>query len=70
MSKLVCFGFGYSARYWAAEFGGRFDCIVGTVRSPERARSYLAGVEMVAFDGVTASPVLRAHLAQANVVLV
>jgi hypothetical protein len=70
MSKLVCFGFGYSARHWAAEFGDRFDCVVGTVRSTERARSCVARVQMVTFDGVTASPELRAHLADANVVLV
>jgi hypothetical protein len=33
MSTLICFGFGYSAQHYVAEFGGRFSRIIGTTRS-------------------------------------
>src|SRR5271166_508474 len=76
MAAVVCFGLGYSARHWAAEFGQPFDRIVGTLRSPERAAASAAArlgttaVETMVFDGVTASPQLRARLDEASVVLI
>ena len=32
MATLVCFGFGYCAEHFIAEFGGKFERIIGTVR--------------------------------------
>jgi nucleoside-diphosphate-sugar epimerase len=37
MSTLLCLGLGYCARHYVAEFGARFDRIVGTTRTGERA---------------------------------
>ena len=37
MTTLICFGFGYCAEHFAAEFGNKFDRIIGTVRGAERA---------------------------------
>jgi nucleoside-diphosphate-sugar epimerase len=76
MAAVVCFGLGYSARHWAAEFGHPFGRIVGTVRSPQRAAAPVVSppgataVETVVFDGVTPTPELRTHLDEASVVLV
>jgi nucleoside-diphosphate-sugar epimerase len=47
MPTLLCLGLGYCARHYAAEFGGRFDRIIGTSRTPKPAGK----VEMLAFDG-------------------
>ena len=33
MSNLVCLGYGYCARHFAARFGSRFSDIAGTTRS-------------------------------------
>ena len=59
MSTLLCIGLGYCARHYVAEFGGRFDRIVGTTRSARarRARPRIAGgrsVEMLLFDATFA----------------
>ena len=37
MPTLVCLGLGYCARHYVAEFGPRFDRIIGTTRTLERA---------------------------------
>ena len=37
MPTLLCLGLGYCARAYVAEFGARFDRIVGTTRNEERA---------------------------------
>ena len=37
MSTLFCFGLGYSAQHYIAEFGARFDRIAGTVTKREKA---------------------------------
>ena len=47
MPTLLCLGLGYCARYYVAEFGSRFDRIIGTSRTPKPA----GRVEMLAFDG-------------------
>jgi len=74
MATLICFGFGYCAEHFIAEFAGKFERIVGTVRRAERAailNAYQAGaVEMRVFDGVNAAPALNAGLAQADYALV
>jgi nucleoside-diphosphate-sugar epimerase len=76
MSTLICFGFGYSAQHYVAEFGGRFTRIIGTTRSAERAAA-LAGrdfggrqVEMLAFGGEAPSRALVAATGQADAILV
>jgi nucleoside-diphosphate-sugar epimerase len=70
MSTLICFGLGYCAEHFVAEFAGKFECIVGTVRSAERAaivNAYQAGaVRAVVFDGVRATPELKAAIAAAD----
>jgi nucleoside-diphosphate-sugar epimerase len=76
MSTLLCFGFGYSAQHYVAEFGGRFSRIIGTTRSAERAealaRREFGGrkVEMLVFGGAAPSRALIAATAQADAVLV
>ena len=74
MSTLVCLGFGYCARHYAAEFGARFDRIVGTTRSADRiaalGRRRFGGrsVEMLVFDA--RSRELAAAVAQADALLI
>jgi nucleoside-diphosphate-sugar epimerase len=74
MATLLCFGFGYCAEHFVAEFGGKFDRIVGTVRSAERAAIINAyqssAVRVLPFDGVRLSPDLDDAIAQADYALV
>jgi nucleoside-diphosphate-sugar epimerase len=74
MSTLVCFGFGYCAENFFAEFGRKFDRVVGTVRGAERAailNAYHAGkLQAVVFDGTLATRELRSAIAAAAHVLV
>ena len=74
MATLLCFGFGYCAERFTAEFGDKFDRIMGTVRSAERAavlNAYQpAGMRALSFDGIQAGPELRNITAQAEHVLV
>jgi nucleoside-diphosphate-sugar epimerase len=74
MSALVCFGFGYCAEHFVAEFGDKFERIVGTVRRAERAavlNAYKAGpLEAVVFDGAHATPEFNDAIAQAYYALV
>src|SRR5262245_2600591 len=74
MSALVCLGLGYCARAYAAEFGARFDRIIGTTRSADRVaalgREGVRGrpVEMLLFDG--ASRELADAIARADALLI
>jgi nucleoside-diphosphate-sugar epimerase len=76
MPTLVCLGLGYTARHYVAEFGARFDRIVGTTRSADDAAALAAqrfggrGVEMLVFDGKTASPEVRAAIAATDALLI
>jgi nucleoside-diphosphate-sugar epimerase len=74
MATLVCFGFGYCAENFVAEFGGKFGRIVGTVRGAERAgilNAYEAGaVRAVVFDGARSTPELATAIAAADYALV
>lgn len=76
MTTLLCIGFGYCAQHYAAEFGARFDRIIGTTRSSERVDALAPAkfserqVEMLIFDGRTASPSLLAALKEADALLV
>jgi nucleoside-diphosphate-sugar epimerase len=76
MPTLVCLGLGYCARHYVGEFGARFDCIIGTTRTAERAAA-LGGerfggrsVEMIPFDGISASSDLAQAIAQADALLI
>jgi nucleoside-diphosphate-sugar epimerase len=74
MSLLVCFGLGYSAEHFVAACGEKFDRVVGTMRSKERAavlNAYNDGrLHAHAFDGNSASPDLRQAIAAADVALI
>jgi nucleoside-diphosphate-sugar epimerase len=76
VTTLVCPGFGYSAQHYVALYGKHFDRIVGTTRSEDNAtalRSRQFGgnaAELIVFDGMTASPLLAAAIADATVLLV
>jgi nucleoside-diphosphate-sugar epimerase len=76
MSTLICLGLGYSAQHHVAAFGARFDRVVGTTRTAERAVGLAArdfggrNVEMLTFDGATASEPLRAAVGQADALLI
>jgi len=66
MATLVCLGLGYCARIYVAEFGSRFDRIVGT----SRAARTVPGVEMLTFDGIAPSNALREAVADASHLLI
>src|SRR5262245_62323478 len=66
MPTLLCLGLGYCARFYVAEFGSRFDRIVGTSRAPKSA----GAVEMLAFDGGAPSDELCRALAAATHLLI
>ena len=76
MAMLACVGLGYCAAHYVREFGGRFTGIIGTSRSEERAAALAARdfdgrkVEMLAFDGVTASRPLMDMIEHANALLI
>ena len=74
MATLVCFGFGYCAEHFIAEFGGKFERIIGTVRRVERAgilNAYQAGaVRAVVFDGALATPELNGAIGAADYALI
>ena len=76
VTTLVCPGFGYSAQHYVALHGKRFDRIVGTTRSEENAIALGSGrfdgnaVEVLVFDGASASPALASAVADATVLLV
>jgi nucleoside-diphosphate-sugar epimerase len=68
MTALVCLGLGYCARFYVAEFGSRFDRVIGTSRSPDKKVS--AAVQMLVFDGVHSSPKLREAISGASHLLI
>jgi dTDP-4-dehydrorhamnose reductase len=76
MATLVCLGFGYSAQHYVAEFGARFDRIVGTTRTAGNVSALAAdryngrSIQPVLFDGVSASSELIAVLKEADALLV
>jgi nucleoside-diphosphate-sugar epimerase len=71
---LICFGLGYSAEHFVEICGQKFDRIVGTVRSAERAavlNAHLSGrLKALVFDGSLATPDLRSAIAEADAALV
>src|SRR5690242_7819868 len=68
MSTLVCLGFGYCARHFAAEFGQRFTRVLGTTRDPHKiARD---PVELLMFEGQQHSHELEKAIAEASHLLI
>jgi nucleoside-diphosphate-sugar epimerase len=73
MATLICFGFGYCAEHFVAEFGAKFDRVIGTVRGAERAaiiNAYQPEVRVLAFDGAHVTPELNNAAAEAEYALV
>src|SRR3954451_11484448 len=76
MPTLVCLGLGYCAQHYVAEFGQRFDRIIGTTRSTDELAALAArrfggrAVEMHLFDGKTASQEVRTAVAAAEALLI
>src|SRR5215471_6952732 len=76
MPTLVCLGLGYCAQHYVAEFGQRFDRIVGTSRSAEDVATLAArrfgarAVEMHMFNGKTAGNDVRDAIAAADALLI
>jgi nucleoside-diphosphate-sugar epimerase len=66
MAVLLCLGFGYCARHYAAGFGARFDRLIGTSRSPKPS----GRVTVLAFDGTTPSDDVRAAVEAATHLLI
>jgi len=76
MPTLFCFGLGYSASHYIAEFGGRFDRIAGTVTTREKAAAIASAgigghkVEAFVFDGTAAPPEISAALMDTAALLI
>jgi nucleoside-diphosphate-sugar epimerase len=74
MATLVCFGFGYCAEHFIAEFGSKFERIVATARGSERAgilNAYQSPkLRALVFDGVQATAELNAAMATADHALI
>jgi nucleoside-diphosphate-sugar epimerase len=68
MSTLVCLGFGYCARHFAAEFGARFTRVIGTTRDPHKIAA--EPVELLMFEGEYRSDELHKAIAQASHLLI
>lgn len=74
MSTLLCFGLGYSAEHFIELVGDRFEHIVGTVRSGERAailNAYHPGrLRALVFNGALATPDITSAIGEADAALV
>jgi nucleoside-diphosphate-sugar epimerase len=76
MGTLVCLGLGYCAQHYVAEFGGRFERVVGTTRSAAELTTLAArrfgprAVDVHMFDGKTAAADVRAAIAAAAALLI
>ncbi len=68
--KLMIFGLGYTASYYAAEASGAFAQVTATKRAPQVETS--GGFSLLPFDGAseTVDPRLIAALAEADAILV
>ena len=75
MATLLCCGLGYCATHYVGAFGGRFERIIGTTRTAERATALasddFAGrkVEMLVFEA-SASDALRNAVRDADALLI
>jgi nucleoside-diphosphate-sugar epimerase len=66
MSTLLCLGLGYCARHYVAGYGGSFDPVIGTSRTPKPA----GRVEMLEFDGTAPSQEVLAAVEAATHLLI
>jgi nucleoside-diphosphate-sugar epimerase len=67
MSTLVCLGFGYCARHFAAAFGQQFSTIIGTTRDPHKIAD--EPVELLMFSEHPSEP-LQEAIADASHLLI
>ena len=74
MPQLICLGLGYSAEHYVAAFGQKFDRVVGTMRSKERAAvSNVYGdgrLRALVFDGKAATSELQQAIVAADAALI
>jgi nucleoside-diphosphate-sugar epimerase len=74
MTTLLCFGLGYSAEHFVKAFGKKFERVIGTVRSAERAAALHAQsegrVRALIFDGAAVTQDLQSAIAEADAVLI
>jgi nucleoside-diphosphate-sugar epimerase len=74
MTTLLCFGLGYSAEHFVKAFGEKFERVIGTVRSAERAGALNAqsagNVRALIFDGAAVTQDLQSAIAEADAVLI
>ncbi|HEX4409568.1 MAG TPA: NAD-dependent epimerase/dehydratase family protein [Xanthobacteraceae bacterium] len=73
MTTLICIGLGYSAEQYVADFDDRFDRIVGTMRSKERAavlNAYGGKPRAIVFDGKVVSDELKQAIVEADAALI
>src|SRR5262245_54342504 len=75
MRTLLCFGLGYSCEHYLARYGTRFERVIGTVRTPDKAAMLARTLgkqqpmELVTFDGTSAAPEVSKHIAEADAIL-
>ena len=71
MSRLLCFGLGYSASFLAQQLRAEGWHVSGTARTPASAEAVAAnGFDVCVFDGSAPSPEAAAAVAQATHILV
>jgi nucleoside-diphosphate-sugar epimerase len=75
MATLLCFGLGYVATHYVAAFGERFDRVIGTARTADKAAALAAQAprerpEMLVFDGGEATPALAERINESDAVVV
>jgi nucleoside-diphosphate-sugar epimerase len=73
VTTLFCFGLGYCARRYVADYGASYQTVVATSRSAELTDTPALGeqaVTMLRFDGVTASAAIGCALDHADRVVV
>ena len=69
--SLICIGLGYSAAHYVTTFGKRFDRVIGTTRSlREAAKPPDPRVELITFDGATASSELITSVEDSDALLI
>jgi nucleoside-diphosphate-sugar epimerase len=71
---LLCLGFGYCAEHYLRSFGNKFDRMVGTVRSADRAKALnemdSSRFQAIVFDGRTVTNELYRAVKEADALLV
>jgi nucleoside-diphosphate-sugar epimerase len=70
MGILVCIGLGYSAAHYVERFGKQFDRMIGTTRNLRDTGQPRCRAQMIAFDGIAASPELIARVEESNALLI